>query len=355
MRLTGLLIAALLALPAAAQDATPPPTTQPPAQVKVEVSPEEITVGGRVEAKLTLVWMGSEPTAEPRFPTWQDRWGGAEVLGWSEVDAFVDQSARRIYRQTVTLTSFEVGEVSLPRVTVALPLAGETLELRSGDGVGFEVLSVLPPQPEDAEADGEGEADGDGGDDDAAEEPLEPRGAAPPVALPAERLFWAVDATLAGLCLLGAWLLARRLGTAAGGEAAAEPLLEPLDEILARLRRLDASAGSEPAHTAVSLALRRFLGRSLGFQAVESTTSEIQRRLRGTPVPVPAAQRAVRLLRDCDQVKFAALEVAPEVTDDRILKSQALAQEIDAGLHPAEPEPDPASSGAAPRPSEATP
>lgn len=327
---------ALLTTPALSQAPDPSSEKDPPepaearpgvARLKVELTPEEITVGDRVEAQLTLVWMGEEPTAEPRFPAWQETWGKAEVLETGEVEAFTDQSARRIYRQKVTLTAFETGDVQLPRVAVAVPLADETRDVTQDDPVAFTVTSVLP-----AEADeGDGGEGGDGGE--AAE--LAPRDAAPLRSLVADQRFLWTAIALAAACWLLVWRLARKLGVTVAG-VAPKPLAPPLDELLERLRQLDPSAG-EPAHTGLSLSLRNFLGRSLGFHAVESTTSEIQRRLRETPLPPTVAQGTVHLLRDCDQVKFARLEVPESTTDDRLYKARELAREIDLGLRPPEP------------------
>ncbi|MEM7585974.1 MAG: hypothetical protein AAF560_21470 [Acidobacteriota bacterium] len=284
------------------------------ATFKVELSPTEITVGDRVDAELTVVWMGPEPTSEPRFPTWQETWGKAEVLETGEVESFVDQSGRRIYRQGVTLTAFETGDFALPKVTVAVPLDDETVELTPEDPASFVVQSVLP------EEEGEG---------------LEPRDAAPLRALSPDQRFWWTVGVLAALTLGLAWQLWRRLGIALPG-LTLRPLAPPLEELLEKLRQLDPAA-PEPAHTGISHTLRNFLGRRLAVPAVESTTSEIQRLLRQSDIPPTIAQGAVRLLQECDQVKFARLEVTEAITDDRLLKARELAREIEDALRPPEP------------------
>ena len=73
-------------------------------------------------------------------------------------------------------------------------------------------------------------------------------------------------------------LLAREEAGAERGEEVEDAFsgLEPLAELLARLEQLDPQHGGA-AHTGLSLALRRYLGRSLGFDATPSTTTEIQR------------------------------------------------------------------------------
>ncbi len=314
----GLMIAAVLlfAIPATAQLqlAEPPAELGGTGVLEVTLTPAEITVGDRVEAELKLVWTGAAPAAPPRFPAWQETWGPAEVLSVSEVESFSDQGPRHVYRQAVTLTAFTTGEVTLPEVSVALPLGAETIEISHDSGAGFEVRSVLPEDPAAAQ----------------------PRPPAPPLRLAAgSRFAWTAGA-LAGLGLLMIWRLQRRL-EGAGGGAPAPARPEPLAELLLHLRRLDA-ATAEPAHTGLSLALRRFLGRSLDFPATESTTREIRSRLgatRGSPV---AAGNAVRLLSDCDQVKFARLAVSESVTAGRLIEARDLARAIDLSLAPPDPE-----------------
>ena len=341
---TGLLLALAFGASAQEPDAGAPPTpdtpqdsspaTSLPAQLTVTLEPTEITVGDRVQATVTLVWMGEEPSDSPRFPTWQGTWGSAEVLATGEPEAEVDESGRRIYRQTLELTAFEVAEVQLPRVKVAVPLEDRTVDVESAEVPPFEVISVLPPEPEEAE----GAAPGADPNDPAAagepEAPPEPKPSLPPRALPAQPIVWWTNGLLALACLLGLLAVDRRLQR--GGAEAEEPpevVLAPLEELETALVALD-PALIEPSHTALSLGLRRYLGRRLAFQAVESTTSEIQRRLRETPVGSSRSATLVELLRACDQVKFARKEVGPEVTRERLRRGRDMAREIEDLLRP---------------------
>ena len=319
-----------------------------PAQLDVAIDLEQITVGDRVQAEITLVWMGEEPSAPPRFPTWQSTWGRAEVLTSSEIDAQVDSSGRRIYRQLLTLTAFEVGSITLPTVTVAVPLAERTEVISSGDSPELEVVTVLPELREPAESAPE-DADPSAVDAPSSASDLEARPAAPLIRRPPQIAFYWTTGVLAALNLLMAAALVRRLqGVDPLAALSRRPVLPPLDELVSELRGIDPAVGSEPAHTELSLALRRYLGRTLDFQAVEGTTSEIQKRLRGTAVPPASIQRAVRLLRDCDQVKFARQEVEERVTDDRIRLAESLAREVEDQLRPAPQEPTEAPDGATP-------
>ncbi|MEO1084235.1 MAG: hypothetical protein AAFY88_08330 [Acidobacteriota bacterium] len=318
-----------------------------PARVTVGLTPQETTVGGRVRAEVTVVWMGGEPAEPIRFPTWHETWGDAEILEISEVDAFVDQSGRHVATQVLELTVFETGDVRLPSRTFSVPLADRTVEL-SSEPTGFAVSSVLPDVDGEAEPgaaqggaqDPASGAPGGPGAPDAAPE-LEPRASAGLAQLEANpAVFWAALAVLALLLGGGLEALRRQLARAdAEGPADAEEqdafaALEPLAELKARLEQLDPLHGGA-AHTGISLALRRFLGRSLGFNAVESTTTEIQRHLltstprRHLSPPAPLAQRGLEVLRACDLVKFAGLDADPSTVRGRISEVLDLGAELD--------------------------
>ncbi len=338
--------------PDPAQGATnPAESPQQPARVTVSLSPEQVTVGGRVTAELTLVWMGRKPSEPARFPTWQETWGSAEVLEASEPVSFEDQSGRHIFKQVLQLTSFEVGEVKLPTATIALPLGDETLELRSEGGTSFEVVSVLPDLSEQGEA---GSVDpraqpgqappgspADQAEEDAGQA-LEPRPPAPPLELAhARRAFIVTTSVLTGLLLLSLYLMLRRLAAQSPAEhlpfqRQIDPLtlLSPLEELMSRLDRVDPDY-VKPAHTGLSMALRRYLGRRLTFSAVESTTTEIQEKLRPLMLPADMGMRTVQLLRDCDMVKFAGISVTEDTTRERVRLTRELGQRLEERFRPA--------------------
>jgi hypothetical protein len=286
-----------------------------PIPVSVELTPQEITVGDHVSARLTLVWDGDAPQEDPRFPTWAETWGPAELLHVGEVE-LSEAAGRRVYVQTLTLTAFTTGEILLPTISVAIPMGDETVQVPSRAGVGFTVRSVLGESGEE----GEGE-----------EKKIEPRGAAPLRRPDQNQRFYWTNAVLAALCLLAASLLSARLGHLAttGGT---QRHLDPFEELVAGLGEVD-SASSEPAHTAMSLILRRFLSRRFDMNALELTSSEIQRRLHGVATQ-GEARRGVKFLRQFDQVKFARQEVSPEITSERLDATQELAEEIEERLRP---------------------
>jgi len=300
----------------------------------VALKPLEITVGGRAVATLTLVWTGGEAPGEPRFPAWQESWGRAEVLTIGEVSSSTDSSGRLIYSQQVVLTAFSVGQVRLPSLAIAVPVDGQTLNIETPSDLAFTVASVLPPVAAEGDP---ADADDPQATEDAAAEAVELRPAVPPLSLSDNLTFALTSAALALMLGLAAWWMFRRLqsaGQLAGGSH--KILLAPLEELLERLRQVDPAAGSEPAHTGLSLALRGFLGRSFGFHGLESTTTEIRRLLRDQPLAPAINQRLLRLLDDCDEVKFARHQVADRTTDERLERAEQLGHEIDRALRPVE-------------------
>ncbi|HYH47562.1 MAG TPA: hypothetical protein VEG34_17910 [Thermoanaerobaculia bacterium] len=300
------------------------PTLGTAPQVEVVLNPRRATVGDRVEALLTVAVPAG--AGEPRFPTWQKGWGAAEVLQADEPVrvALPGQEGRTLYRQRLVLAAFAPGQVALPPAAVAVPLAEQTLQALTPAGLVLDVASVLP----------------------VGDQKLDPKPAAALRPLPWGRRFWATAGVMSAALLAASLLLWRRNRPAtAMAAAAAQP---PLAELLARLDYLEAMGPEAPAaaHTQLSLALRRYLGRRLSFRAPESTTSEIQRLL-SRRVPSALARRAVDLLRACDLVKFGRQEAPSERVRELVAAARQIAAEVEAHLQPI---PSPEGSAAAPGP-----
>ena len=308
------LLFGLLALwsagPASAQDYSG-------AALGVEITPAEIKVGDPATATLTLVWEGETPSETPRFPTWQETWGEAEVISAGPVEN-LESGGRKIYRQQVQITAFKIGTLELPPVKVVVPLGGRSVEAVAKGPARLLIGSVLPGEksPESAE--------------------LKEKG---PAGLVETATSWQNFAISSGLLLLALVLVLRQLAKrlAAQGEAPAAARdalaeLPPHEEFLRRLQAIDPALG-ERAFTALSFAMRQFLGRMLGVKALESTTTEIQRLLRSL-LPLGLAQETVALLRECDRVKFARLEVDTATTSQRLEQGRHLARQVFERLRP---------------------
>jgi hypothetical protein len=278
----------------------------PPLALEVEIAPPQATVGELVTATLTLRGAAGDPARTPRFPDWSRGWGEAEVREARAPQRF-DAPDGAEWRQQIVLAAFATGRIALPPVAVAIP--GEPpVAVATPAGLAVEVRSVLPA---------------DGGD-------VPPRPPAPPRRLELPSTFGWTVAALALAALAAALLLARRRPGAGATEAAR---LSPWGELVRTLDALDGSA-PERAHVALSLALRRFLGRSFQMPAAQSSTSELGRRLGRRGLERALVRRVVGLLGEIDQVKFArAAATAPDLAR-RVAEARELAQAVDSHLHP---------------------
>jgi hypothetical protein len=291
--------------------------------VDVELPAVELHVGDLVPVTLVVDVGDAVLDAPPRFPAWQDAWGGAEVVAAAEPEKAVEDG-RVLYRQRVVLQAFRPGELALPPVEVAVPLAGGTRRIATRGDLALAIESVLPA------------AAGDTGE--AGEEAIPPpQPPSPPRALPLGAAFWwtvGIGTALIAALLLPMLLRRRRDAAAARGHAR----LEPLPELAAALAAARAADSADHGHALVSLALRRYLGRRLSFPAAESTTSEVQRQLRARHLPDGLPRRAVALLAACDLVKFARRPAARREVDRWAGEAEGIAAGVEAHLAPPEPQ-----------------
>jgi hypothetical protein len=288
-----------------------PLLAQPAPEVQVALSTAQARVGDRIEAVLTLTLETSQLAAEPRFPVWSGRWGEAEVLVESPPQRISEEGGTATWQQRIVLAAFRTGKVELPPAEVAVPLRDRTVKARTPAGLAIDVVSVLPKEEENPG--------------------LKPPAA--PQSLPVGERFWWTVAALLAACLAVGWLLWRQHRARAGMVPAAPPL-PPFAELTGELDRLTSEPSVILAHTRLSLALRRYLGRVTSFPAVESTTSEIQRQLLSRRMPGPLVRQTVELLRACDMVKFARQEVAEERTRERVDAARRIGGEYETLLAP---------------------
>lgn len=287
----------LLATPAVAQE------------VQVGLSRPQPTVGDRVVATITLQVEPGTLAADPRFPTWKATWGEAEIVEKADPE----KVSGTTWRQRLVLAAFRTGKVPLPPVLIAVPLRDRTIQIPTPAGLSLDVVSVLPK----------------------GEKNPRPKPERPPVRLPIGEAFWWTLGAMSLACLVLGALLLRKRKTVEKPEA--RPELAPFPELAAALDRLDSEGSAVRLHTSLSLAFRHYLARTLGFPAEERTTSEIHRSLLSGRLPAPMVRQAVELLRACDLVKFARLDVDEELSRERIGTALRIATEIEERLRPAEP------------------
>jgi hypothetical protein len=302
--------AATLPFTPAAPEAEVSPASSPagPASLSAAVAPSQTKIGDRLRAELTL--RATAPLdGPPRFPVWEQHWGDAEILATEEARDEGDG----LWRQALTLTVFETGSATLPAVAVEVPLAdGTTFTARSAPVV-VPVTSVLPAVAEEEKA-------------------LPPE---PVRSLPMGRGFWWTGGALLLACTALAWLLWRVSRPLR--EAVAALRLSPYEALRAALGRLRRESDGERLMTGLSLEVRRYIGRALGFPAAEGTTTEIQRRLRDRGLPPDLVRETLDLLREADRVKFARGAVDRPLAEGRLTDGERLAARVENWLRPPEP------------------
>jgi hypothetical protein len=303
-------VAAGLALAglASAQAPAPAEPVETP-KLSVEIAPLTIAVGDRVEAVLTLR-AGAGLSGPPSFPVWEEHWGDAEILA---TELPMDEGGG-VWRQRLSLTVFATGLATLPAVEVRVPRAEETLAATSPAQV-IEVRSVLP-------------------EDEAEAVPRPPDAVR---ALPVGGGFWWVVAILGLGCLVLAYFVWRKASEI--GRTLASLALSPFEALGKALERLRRETDAERLVTGLSLELRRYLGRAVGFRAAEGTTTEVQRGLREGSLPPELVRETMSLLREADRIKFGRGAADRDWAGRRLEDAAALSERVEDWLRPAaEPE-----------------
>lgn len=297
--------AALAALALATAIAGPARSAGEAPQFEVAIEPASATVGDLVVATLTLRLPPGDAALEPRFPDWSRGWGEVEVRAATPPQR-QESSAGVVWTQRLTLAAFRTGRLELPAVAVAIPRQPPIAVPTPAD-LALAIRSVLPAERDQ----------------------WQPRPPAPPVRLDLPAAFAWTAGALVAAALAASWL-ARRRGAAV---ATAIGALSPWDELERTLAAIDPRQ-AEAAHAALSLALRRYLGRAFAMPASQSSTSELGRRLGQRGVASDLVRRSVRLLREVDQVKFARAPAAAEQASSRVAEAREVAQAVARHLAP---------------------
>lgn len=294
-------------------------------RVEVLLPPDTYTVGDRVPVELRVLVPAGAGAHEPRFPVWEETWGEAEIVEAGEPAPAEPPAGAApgtaAWSQRLVLAGFRPGRLPLPPREIAVPTVdGRSRRVATPGGVALVLDSVLPPAPAEG-----GEA-----------AIPEPQPEKPLVPLPVGAAFWWTAGALGlAVAVLALLLLRRRRRDAA---AAARPLLPPAEE----LRRSLAAArdAGDPAEglARVSLALRRYLGRRLGFPAAESTTTEVRRQLTARRLPGGISARCGELLAACDLVKFARRPALASDVERWAGAAGEVADRVEEHLRPAEAE-----------------
>lgn len=301
MMLSALILAAVVAPPL-------------PARLSVSVKPDQLTVGDRTQVTLHLSVPAGQLAGHPRFPVWKQSWGDARVLKVGPVRETSGRNGDKLFQQSVTLVAFSTGKVPLPPRPVAVPLRAKTVKMSTPDELALHVRSVLPEEK-------------------AGKEKLVPKAPAPPRSLTLGAAFW-WTAGFASLMTLAGLILLYRRRRKSGEPGSSQPPLPPLVELEAKLGEAGRESDLDRLHTAISLALRTYLGRVLPFAACDRTTREIQKELRDRHLPEAWIRSCVRLLLDCDQVKFARQQTGRKIAEGRLARALEIARDLELHLRP---------------------
>ncbi len=305
-----MLVAALSALPAAAQEDAEP--ASPEVRIDLAVEPREVTVGEPFSVTLRVE---HPPDLDVRLPAPGTDWGsltvresGAPQRG-TGADGWVRQVA--VYR----LAAFELGALEIIPLELEVTQGGERRTVAT-PAATIQVNSILPME------EGEGEEPQLADLKDQASLPLSLARVLALVAL----------AVL--LLAVVAYLLWRRRRSqpAAAIEAPGPPLPPPDREALQALQALLAGpllaqGKIKEYHVQLAEIVKRYLERRFGVPTLERTSFEVVQATRLAPVDVWVPGRVASLLSGCDFVKFARQRPDVDRCRDMVDEARALVEQ----------------------------
>jgi hypothetical protein len=301
-----LLVAAICALPAVAQEEAEP--AAPEVRMELAVDPTDVTVGQPFSVTLQVE---HAPDLEVQLPIPAAEWGsltvresgtarrGAAANGWVRQEA--------VY----VLAAFELGALDIIPLELQVTQAGETRTLATPAGT-IQVNSILPPE------------EGEGDEPELAD--LRDQASLP---LSLRRVFAITALALLLLAALAYFLWRRRrLQPSAALAAPQPPALPPDQEALQALQALLAGpllahGKIKEYHVHLAEIVKRYLHRRFAVPTLERTTFEVVQATRLAPVDVWVPGRVASLLGGCDFVKFARQR--PDVDRSRGMVDEARA------------------------------
>jgi hypothetical protein len=262
----------------------PAAASQPLIVVKATVDKQKILIGQPIQLMLEVTMPNSEASPGPPL-TWPDL-DSLPHFEWVEkhpVDSVV-HPGDRYYRQYLTVTSFDSGAWSIPRLPF---LAGNKKYL--SDSVRIEVV-YTPIDPSKDYHDIKDIID--------IPNPF------------AKWIGWIVAAVTIGSLVLVIWLIRKKKIWKIITGAAPAPRLSPYEEAIRQLEELERQHLPENGsvkvyYTRLSEILRLFLFRRLGVSSLAETSEELIVELRRLPVAEGQFTEIAETLRMSDFVKFA--------------------------------------------------
>ena len=261
---------------------------------------ESMTIGDRGILTVEVNYPTGYQIIFPKLPT---KWGQFEVLDQFRGHVKILSDGRSIVRQQIMVTSFMTGVLDSPNLIIKVVDETHSLSEYTAPSLSIEVVSVLPQNAQLRD-------------------------------IRTQRdlslwIGWAViPLSLVIICIVATplyyfvrWVVYRRRNKE--GEIDKR---SPYEQFVAQLQHIDElgllSSGNLKEHyTLVSDSVRRFLYQTYDFAALDLTTNELEGSLRTMPLVVERSDDLIRLLEDCDLVKFT--EVRPEEESTRLITSRA--------------------------------
>jgi len=293
VRLFAQLLLIALILPGAAFGEGEPPSPT----VSVEVVPREATVGDLLETTIALDlpegWTGMRPVMESDL-------GPFSVISGSWTEEKPEEGGSR-WIWSGRLSAYKTGSLEIPSLPFLLSNNNVSSTLMSAP---FEVtiVSII--------------------DENETEQP-DIADLKAPLSIPPEYGTLLRAAAMLALLLAAAavaWWLQRRYASKLAAAAIPEDpfhrmaphvwVYKALQELLDK--RLEEQGLLDLFYSELSWILKRYAGGRYRLDLLEKTTAEIPGLLRQAGAPERAIQKIVRLLRGCDEVKFARSRPGPE-------------------------------------------
>ena len=257
--------------------------------VKAEVNKATITIGERIEYRVTITHDGSVQILSPVEAPKEEPFEVKEVH-----DIFEKQGKLTVEGKRFVVTTYELGEFILEPVAIQYRLAGGEPKTIQTNRLFITVKSI----------------------DSSAKPKTDIRNVKGALGLK-RRWGWLGWVLVFFITLAGGiyfwWLKKQRLQAA---DRAEEPKLSPEDQALFELNRLFDSdlirrGKMKEYFLEMSEILRRYLERRFEISAIESTTSEILRDLKSREIPPSLREKIQNVLESTDFVKFAKWKPAP--------------------------------------------
>lgn len=278
--------------------------------LQASVDKSKVTVGDPITYTLTIRHREDERII--RAPETEELFGPFHVQSFRRIPAGKDKKGGQEDRIEYVITAYETGSQQIPPVSVVFTTAsGDTTQVQT-EPIGIEVASVLPEL----------------GVDDPQSEDVEIRDIKPPAEIRGSGLGWLVWAGVVALVALAMGSYVWYKHRLKLWELRARDLEHPVDE-LAELEKIAVLGLIEKGeykrlHILLSEALRRFIGRRWGIDAMERTTFEIAYLLRDQGVSEDHVALIRDFLDDCDLVKFAKYVPPKEVMGGMVERAREI-------------------------------